>query len=518
MRKSDKKENESKRRSNSFGDLLLFSDGKKEKISRKRSGSFHQNSPLTNEKKRASTISLSVPTSPLVSDDEDDEENSTKMTGIRIPEMKHTTQNKRLGLSHSVDETSAGQNSSQIRFLVNQRSIDTSESSLDSYRSRNTDPRLKFHSTPVKDINGYIRPSQLPISSNTSFDEASGDHGLDETDFGTETLDSIDTSDLYTLQGVNTETVAVDKRSEIHSRIPSISLQREASQYSLEKGDGEIERVGDGEKERGGEEKKFTWENRTSGNKMIKKSRSLEFSLDKDAGRQSSADLRQTIRNIMAPLHQLSIAHSCHSLDSDSVFSVDDHEVEAEENDEEEEGRRRHVCQQEEDDPLLGLTIDLDLSDMSSQQRDMFTQSLPIPMLFSPTPQAPPKSTSPHPEESREEEEEEEEESQLTPSRGERSRQETSAQPVRRSKSVGSSSVGRKWRRKKRVRNAPGAPSTTADTVVSSDPQELLQLYQRQCRECYPSSVCQVDFKTLLASYNHNTETRNYELSFTREP
>ena len=336
-------------------------------------------------------ISLSAPTSPLESDGEHDE-NSTEMTGIQIPEMKPTAQSRKLGLSHSVDETSGVKNSSQIRFLANQRSIDTSESSLDSYRSRNTDPRLKFHSTPVKDLNGYIRPSQLPMSSNTSFDEASGDHGFDEIDFGTNTLDSIDTSDLYIQHGVNTKTVAADEHSKFHSRIPSISLQETASQNNLEKGD----REGEGE----GEEKKWACENRINGNRMIKKSRSLEFSLDNHTRHQSSTDLRQTICNIMAPLHQLSIAHSWASFDSNSVFSIDDCK--------EEKDRRKHVHQQEEDDPLLGVTIDISLSDMSSQYRDMFTQSLPIPVAFSPTLQPPPKSTSPH-FESREEEEEEEE-------------------------------------------------------------------------------------------------------------
>ena len=274
---------------------------------------------------------------------------------------------------------------------------------------------------------------------------------------------------------IEVESSTVSRDPPVHTRIPSISLQRNSSQSSLE-----------GEEEEGG---------RNTRERRFRKSRSVESSLSKQMANGSDTDLH----GIMAPLNQLSISQSIHSLDSDSVFSIDDREDEEEdEEEEEEEGDMR-----QEDDSMLGFALELELSDMNSQPVDSFSQSLPLAAL-TPRPQddAPPDKDS------------HEEEGGISSASLEQGHSENpQLHVVRRSKSVGSATA--KWRRKKPSALAP--PSSMTSHGIT-DPYELLRLFQGLSRECYPSSVCKVDFKTLLSNYSHNSETRNYELSFEREP
>ena len=155
--KAEKKEVEVKRRSNSFDNLSSLAESK-EKLLRKRSSLFQHDSLQVEGGKRASTVSISAPTSPLASDDEEEEESANRC-GVRIPQMKGGLDDQgRLGFSCSVEDT-ATESPSKHRFVQHHKNVDTSESSIDSkssFRDKRARQGRKLQSTPIKDINGYI--------------------------------------------------------------------------------------------------------------------------------------------------------------------------------------------------------------------------------------------------------------------------------------------------------------------------------------------------------------------------
>ena len=104
---------------------------------------------------------------------------------------------------------------------------------------------------------------------------------------------------------------------------------------------------------------------------------------------------------------------------------------------------------------------------------------------------------------------------------------------MNRSKSVtGSGAYRHKWRWKKAVALTSNShnTSTTASTTTSENPQSslsnsnpfhLLQMYKERSGECVSTNSTttnRTDLRAILSHLDSNSETRNYELSFEREP
>ena len=546
-------------RSRRFPPLTTLGGGgerEKEAVELRLSSSFRKSSQLAvNTDKRASTTSLSAPASPVALDDET-EEVAMRFERARIQQQQRSTEaedNQSLEFELSLSLDSRALNSPMSPHPPTSSGTDTSGSSCYESRKRTTATLSSrhapekgltaFHSTPVKDANGYIQPLRIPFPRGLNFDESSMSQGFDEPDFGNSAIASdVDVSnDLANPLDAERSNTNATEDAVFRMKIPSISLQRNSSHSSLEGWE---------------DEQEFAIAKRT-----ISKSRSLESCLMSPSREAADRDV-----NVMvAPRNRLTLSQSIPSLDSDSVFSIEDDEGEGEGGE-----RMRRKIEQE-------ISVDSEISIKGNEPVSRkCTQSLPITALascsaggnalqrmdtepgrelsFSPLESSlesshhhgkydrahssSPVSSSLEKHDPNQTRDDSFSPASLSTENDQRERElctvnsspeanlfeqsDTKTQHyVHRSKSVGSATYRHKWRWKKGAALASSsnaAGNETRKTLTTTDPFDLLHTFQSQSRDCYPVSVCRVDFKTILNKFQHNSEDKNYELSFEREP
>ena len=469
----------------SFLPLSLGKERSEEVQLRRRSRSFHGSTPHIVEVKRASTASLSAPTSPAGSDGEEDEdENSTRRQSVRISQVYRTgtSDSQSIEFSLPLDNRALGSSSP---LPQGEESLDTSESSLNS-KSSGEKAAMATHSTPGSTLHIFSE-EQMKISRESSFEERSSLMiAFDEPDLGNECL----TDPFLRASDVHSNTSGTD--ATYRMKIPSISLQQNSSQSSLEYWEESQERQ------------------KTRKGSRILKSRSLESHLDKCTADESDSEARHSLRSNPGPIaHQLSISHSIPSLDSDSVFSTEEQDVDETEN------RKTSDRDKDEEDSLLTFSMESELGSLHSEisknnancSQNLYVRSNKL------------LSTADEDSQNSRESSFSPVDNSTTNSRNKKDRK-LSSRIVHRSRSVGSGTYRHKWRWKKAVALATSDSSKTSPQI-KTDPLSLLSLFQARSRACYPSaaSISKKDFKTLfLEKLSHNTESKNYELSLEREP
>ena len=566
--KAEKEEVKLRRRSRSF--VGIADDHEQEAIQlRRRSNSFHSSNFEIGGDRRASAASVSTPVSPVMSEDEDE----LSRHGERGCNSVQQT-----SLEDGADEFSLSLDDGGLESPMSQPEPTalSPTTDLSPTKSRNTTATrrrssklsiAKFHSTPVKDANGYIRPLCAPFVRELNFDEPVASHGLDEPDFGgnfNDTNDAMEKDCSSTGEGKEQPKSSDEDDASFRTKIPSISLQRNSSHSSLEDWD---------ENDAAAPNANTT--------KKISKSRSLESSLDVSAlkGNERARAPDDTNDVVLRSLNPLALSRSIPSLDSDSVFSVEDEEEEGRESEgdrererEEKEGTEggdksinKDQQQRRDVSSALEQSIDSEFSVEGDRETDSrVTRSLPATTLRSLTSQlehSSPVSASPEATgHSREQSFSTVDSSSLRLNHDDR---DTSFSPIntsaadpvsqrdgkdhsspeamlelhtsltneltrtqerrsfQRSKSTSGSTnyIGHKWRRKKAATPALSSTTTDTSTLNNADPFHLLRVYQVRSHDCFPTTAtCRVDFRTLLSKLNNNSETRNYELSFEREP
>ena len=541
--KVEKEEVKIRRRSCSF---VSMDDHEKQAIKlQRRSKSFHKSNLDMTSDKRSSAASLSTPVSPVVSDDENELQGGryrVEQTNVGGGEDSQS-----LELSFSLDDRVLDLPMSQPEATALDSSVSPSDSSS-TWRRSSQQSVVKFHSTPVKDANGYIRPLCVPFPRELNCDECSMSQGYDEPDFGKSVV-SDNRKDCVASMDNEQAKSSDEEDSSFRIKIPSISLQRNSSHSSLE-----------------------DWEAPTIEGRKIHKSRSLESSLGviKRTETEGAHDMNDVI---IAPLSKLTLSHSIPSLDSDSVFSIDDEERggegerkeeaggegEAEEEWEGGEGLEKREREQWQQPGVLEHSVDSEFNmEGNGDVEGRLTLSLPATtitatsrqstdvhgereLLFSPVSASPEHSH--YCKHDREQSfstvnsslglSHDNRDNSFSPvsmpAEGDHNGQcngQNSPSPfdtsltktIQRSKSVNTPPYRHKWRWKKAVALSSNGDKL-ASTLTNADPFCLLQVYQMRSRDCYPTnSTCKIDFKTFLSKFSSNSETENYELSFEREP
>ena len=547
--RAEKEEVRIRRRSKSFigiTDNLLHREKELVQL-RRRSNSFHRNSLELCGERRASATSVSTPVSPVVSDEECDSLEGEEKKCIEQTGSPGQDDSRSLELSLSLDDRALDLPMSQPE-AVEQDPLEGCTDLIKTPTRKRSSQRsfANFQSTPVKDANGYIRPLCAPFPREINFDESSVNQGYDEPD----------SVEKFVMNDIRKESIPrkdkeVTKSSDEDesSLIPSIALQKHSSHSSLEGWD----------------------EDRTpaaTDKRKISKSRSLESSL----GVIGLINVKDGDGDGTQSHNRLTLSHSIPSLDSDSVFSIEDEHEREEGGREGEEGERereedgggeekeREIHQQLGDVLPLEISVDSQFSVGESQNEEsLCTQSLPASvvgstshqrhtgvddgkeMMFSPV-SSPPDSHRQY-KHNRDHsagsslnhnnrdnsisqvdvEQPGHNESQSSSSPADRSHSDDitrTRHSVKRSNSFSSSTYRHKWRWKKALALASTSTSDKRQsTLNNADPFNLLHLYQTRSRDCCPAnSTCRVDFRTFLSKLNNNSETKNYELSFEREP
>lgn len=503
---------------------------------RRRSNSFHRNSLELCGDRRSSATSMSTPVSPVVSDDESDSLGEREKKCIEQTGSPDQDDSQSLELSLSFDDRALDLPMSQPE-AVEQDPLEGCTDLMKTPTRRRSSQRsmANFQSTPVRDANGYIRPLCAPFPREINFDEPSMNQGYDEPD-SVETF-VIDVGKESISQKDKELTKSSDE--EESSLIPSISLQKNSSHSSLEEWD--EDRMPAAKDQR-----------------KISKSQSLESSL----GIVGLMNVKDSDVDGTRSLNRLTLSHSTPSLDSDSVFSIED-EREREEGGrggEGEDEKGRGIHQQPEDVLPLDISVGSQFSVEESQNEEsLCTHSLPATiigsfslhkrtgvgggkeMMFSPVSSPPDnhrhyKHNRDHPTSAVDSSSNHDNrdnsispvdvdqhgrnEGQSSSSTADNSHSDDltrTRQSVKRSNSFSSTTYRHKWRWKKAV--ALVSASTNDKPLNNADPFNLLHIYQKRSRDCCPpNSTCRVDFRTFLSKLNNNSETKNYELSFEREP
>ena len=574
--KAEREEVKLRRRSKSFVGGVNDKHKKEAKQLRRRSSLFHRGSlKITGgegREERLSTTSLSTPVSPVISEDEQEspeDEHAEQRTGqIVVGQVGGAIANEEtrsLEFSLSLDDGALDSSMSQPEPT----STDVSPSNttgleeLQNHRSARIHKRSSqksihvFHSTPVKDANGYIRPLYAPFPRELDFETSMSGHGYDEPDFS-------EKFNVATMKQDNVGHPALDQQAKssdednFRMKIPSISLQKTSSHSSLE-----------------------DWEEGTATKaapevRKMGKSQSFESPLVLSMNGHEQENTQNDGDN--SRLNRLTLSHSIPSLDSDSVFSIED---EGEEEDGGEEGGRRRREMEETVDKKPGeeslfLEQSLDSEISTEDASNIVTRSLPASTFANitsstATPQGVPRerdtlfgpemSLSPeqfvhsrdqsfntvestsvvagqshgvrqafssrigtsNPTQDKTETRQQVSSTDTTANTDKHSKNRQHSNTVHRSKSASSSTNYRhKWRWKKAVAltktTTTNSTNRNYSTVLNNaNPFHLLSLYQLRSSDCLFTDS-RVDFRTFLDRFSNNTETRNYELSFEREP
>ena len=559
--KAEKEEVKLRRRSRSF--VGIADDHEQEAIQlRRRSNSFHSSNFEIGGDRRASAASVSTPVSPVMSEDEDE---------LSRHGERGCNTDQQISIEDGADEFSLSLDDGGLESPMSQPEPTalSPTTDLSPTKSRNTTATrrrssklsiAKFHSTPVKDANGYIRPLCAPFVRELNFDEPAASHSQDEPDFGGN-FNAMEKDSSSTGEGKEQPKSSDEDDAPFRTKIPSISLQRNSSHSSLEDWD---------ENDAAAPNANMT--------KKISKSRSLESSLDVSALKGNERARAPDDMNdvVLTSLNPLALSRSIPSLDSDSVFSVEDEEEEEREGEgdrererEEKEGTEggdksidKDQQQRRDVSSALEQSIDSEFSvEGDRETNSRVTRSLPATTLRSLTSQlehsSPVSAATGH---SREQSFSTVDSSSVRLNHDDR---DTSFSPIntsaadpvsqrdgknhsspksmleldtsltneltrtqerhsfQRSKSTSGSTnyIGHKWCRKKAATPASSSTTTDTSTLNNADPFHLLRVYQVRSHDCFPTTAtCRVDFRTLLSKLNNNSETRNYELSFEREP
>ena len=548
---------------------------------RRRSRSFNRTSLVLSGPGDVSTLaaSLSTPVSPVESEDEtepskDDESYKTEEEeSIRVVEQVRRNDEEEdsqsLEFSLSLDDHALDMSSSQPHST----SLIPSGPHEDEKDDHHTMPvtRLRkrssqkvvdtFHSTPVKDANGYIRPLCSPIK--LTFDEPSlPGQGYDEPDFvGPENLLENGSAPYENSQ------LQLGNRSEAEDgmfriKIPSISLQKTSSHSSLEEEWG-TDHTHD-----------HTHQSTAVASKARKmsKSRSCESVVGHERNEATDCELQ---------VNHLTPSHSIPSLDSDSVFSVEEEQIrETEKGREGERDGDAETAGADEEETvefvhlrlrnLLQDSFEQSIdSEMSTEESSNFlTRTLPLTTTSSVTTpstttqdisnkreamcspvsmsselyshsrdqsfSAIESSSAGNPHDTRD--------TSLSPVevptteqivRRDREKEGTQqgrkkTRKANRSKSIsGEGTYRHKWRWKKAItshRNNNRDPTTSENAQQSlnnANPFYLLEVFKARSGDCVSNTSITTnrsDLREILKQLDSNSETRNYELSFEREP
>ena len=608
--RAEKEEVQLRRRSQSF--VGMVDENRKEGGGRagefrRRSNSFHRSSLEVSGVKETS---LSTPVSPVVSEDESESSKNSKGEDAES-ESSHlhhrvvAQMGRRDGEEDSQSlEFSLDLDDQELPLPMSQpepTSIGSPESPEggDKPHSKAFPRRKKrrpsitnFHSTPVKDANGYIKPLCSPLKM-TFDDELPTSLGYDEPDFSVLPPQYQHEKGAVSFENEQSESSRVDEEntdSEYRIKIPSISLQKTSSHSSLDE-DWDEHRV------------KALPEGR-----KISKSRSLESNLG--LGLNGTGRERNEASDGESRLNRLTPSHSIPSLDSDSVFSIEDEQREGEregegkEREREKEGAKRDREEEGEGEgkedgereveekktknnnrakgfvrrklqyqfqASFERSLDSEISvedavetyrpttsttsnatpsttmqDISQERGTIFSpissssefthsrdQSFSTVESYSVAYGTRDTSSSPVETPNTEQDSIKHEVVARSTKQGERvDRKKARKHSVHRSKSVtGAGTYIHKWRWKKAIAlTSSNNNSTTPSTLNNADPFHLLQIYKDRSGECLrdnattaaatssSSANSRTDFRVILNRFNSNSETRNYELSFEREP
>ena len=504
--RAEKDEVKLRRRSKSF--VGTESERKKEAMRlRRRSSSFHHSSlEFGRDGKRASVASVSTPVSPVISEDENESLEHEGRSSVRVVQQTGRTDAEEdaqsLEFSLSLDDRALDMSVSQSQTADVTASLPAANSN-DLGRSGGSRKRLSsqksirnFHSTPVKDANGYIRPLCPPFARELNFDNCPVGQAFDEPDFGEHF--GRDHDDL--VEKDHAKWSDEDGGASFRLKIPSISLQRTSSHSSTE--------------EWGEEGNART---RSEVRQQIRKSRSLESSLSSSLRNVNEGEgARHSLGRRLTP------SHSIPSLDSDSVFSVGEGEGESEGGREregeksEKEGEGENENAEESDKTQqkgTSLVLECSLESEFSREEKSSSFTTHESSLQGLGHKTIDSSVMPLTTENREQTKLK---SHKSPQDDNRTK--TRRPSIQRSKSAsGLTNYRHKWRWKKAV--ALASKELPPSTLTNADPFDLLCTYQKRSRNCLSINPSpKVDFKAFLNMFSNNSETRNYELSFEREP
>ena len=598
--RAEKEEVQLRRRSRSF---VGVADEKREGGGRvgdfrRRSNSFHRGSLEMSSARKTSTTSLSTPVSPVVSEDESESSKNSKggeegsgrrhviaQVGKTII-MDEDSQSLEFSIDLDDQELVLPMSQPEPTSIVSPGSPegDKYHNKILARKKRRLSQKLisNFHSTPVKDANGYIKPLCSPLK--MTFDEEFPTTGLgyDEPDLDVlprqyqneKMATSFDIEQSESSRGED------NTNSEFRIKIPSISLQKTSSHSSIDE-DWEDHHV-----------KMVLPEAR-----KISKSRSLELNLG--LGLNVMGTERNEASDGELRLNRLTPSHSIPSLDSDSVFSIEDDQREGQREGEGEEEGERQVEEKEKEKEGGGIAVkgfvrrklryQLEASFETSLDSEISTEDVetyrPTHTATSTTSDATPstttqdisregdaifspvssssefyahsrdqsfsahsrdqsfstvgsssvaydtRDTSSSPVETYNTERNPRKRGEVeaaSPKQegGRVDRKKARKRTVHRSKSVtGSGAYRHKWRWKKAIASSNNTSHSTASpssTLNNADPFHLLQMYKERSGDCLTGNVAPTNTRTefiiILNRFNSNSETRNYELSFEREP
>ena len=582
--KAEREEVKLRRRSKSFvGGASGDKHNKKE--SRRRSNSFHRSSlDMSGGEKRVSVASLSTPVSPVASDDEQEspeDENEPRGVVRQVRRKSDDGQEdaQSLEFSLSLDDQALDASMSQPEptttdVLPGDAVCAEGLSGVGRRKRSSQQTIIAFHSTPVKDANGYIRPLCVPFPRELDFESAPASQGYDEPDSCDQLINLTGNPSFpVSYQQMKLSDKFDDSPEIFRKNIPSISLEKTSSHSSLEDW-AETETRGT-----------------VLGARKIGKSRSFESSLI--VSMNVNGEGSNHMEEVDSRMKQLALSHSIPSLDSDSVFSIEDEQGEEvgekrERRGEsgEREGERVIVDQakssrvegtqsQRQGDDLSFLEHSGDSDFITENARSIVTRSLPTSTFASTLSTATPHKSSREreallsPESSLSEnvthsrdhsfstvesssmgQSHDARDSSFSPvsmpnaekinNQKERENDQVSSggggaddhgenkrgPTVQRSKSVSSSGNYRnKWRWKRAIALTDNKhPNITkrksSTTLDNANPFHLLKVYQKRSNDTLSSNSTgnKVDFRTFLDRFSNNSETRNYELSFEREP
>lgn len=506
--RAEKDEVKLRRRSQSFVGMADSERKKDVMLLRRRSSSFHRGSlEFCGETctKRTSATSISTPVSPLVSEDENESPEHEEGNGVRVILQTGRTNTdedaQSLEFSLSLDDRALDmsalqpESSDTTTYLP---TVESDEQGRSGVRKRLPSQKsiVNFHSTPVKDANGYIRPLCAPFARELNFDNSPVGQPFDEPDFGQHF--GRDHDDVVNKDNGKSSD---EDGALFRLKIPSISLQRTSSHSSTE------EWVVEGDTGATAEIRQ-----------QIRKSRSLESSLSSSL---RNGNEGEGAKNSLG--RELTPSHSIPSLDSDSVFSVGEGEGEdggggggeAGRKGEDKRGGREVDERENEDTEKAGfvssvLECSLESEFTNEDVNSSFTtpesslQGFRYKTMDSSITSAGAVRTEKN-----------------KRKKGERTLDDhakTRRPSIQRSKSTsGLTNYRHKWRWKKAV--ALASNKHPPSTLNNADPFDLLQTYQKRSHDCRSTNPSfKIDFRTFLNMFTNNTETRNYELSFEREP
>ena len=587
--RAEKEEVQLRRRSRSF---VGVADEKREGGGRvgdfrRRSNSFHRGSLEMSSMKETSTTSLSTPVSPVVSEDESESSKNSKgeeegggrhhvIAQVGKTGMDEDSQSLEFSIDLDDQELVLPMSQPEPTSIVSPDSPegDKHHNKTLARKKRRLSQKLisNFHSTPVKDANGYIKPLCSPLK--MTFDEEFPTTGLgyDEPDLDVlprqyrneRRVKSFDIEQSESSRGEEENT-----NSEFRIKIPSISLQKTSSHSSIDE-DWEEHHV-----------KTVLPEAR-----KISKSRSLELNLGLGLNRTGTE--RNETSDGELRINRLTPSHSIPSLDSDSVFSIEDDQREGQREGEGEEEGERQVEEKEKEKEGGGnaakgfvrrkLKYQLEASFETSLDSEISTEDVETyrpahttttsttsnatpstatqdisregDTIFSPVSSSSDfyahsrdqsfstvesssvaydtrdASSSPVETSNAEQSPRKRGEVAATSTKqegGRVDRKKARKHAVHRSKSVtGPGTYRHKWRWKKAIALTSHSTASASSTLNNADPFHLLQIYKERSGDCLTGNATptntRTDLRIALNRFNSNSETRNYELSFEREP